>query len=51
MIYQVIIREHWSLKVSALFVVVFGIIASINIIKIMIDNKRNRSKKGNQRIY
>ena len=42
MIYQVIVREHWSLKVSALFVVIFGLVVIVNVIRIMNDEIRNR---------
>lgn len=35
MFYQVIIREHWSLKISALFIALLGLAVNINVVILM----------------
>lgn len=42
MIYQVIIRDHWSLKVSALFVVIYAVAVIVNITKIMMEESKQK---------
>ncbi|MBD8027174.1 hypothetical protein H9636_10960 [Ureibacillus sp. Re31] len=42
MIYQVIIRDHWSLKVSALFVIIYPVAVIVNITKIMIEESKQK---------
>lgn len=42
MIYQVIIRDHWSLKVSALFVLIYAVAVIVNITKIMIEESKQK---------
>lgn len=42
MIYQVIIRDHWSLKVSALFVIIYAVAVIVNITKIMIEESKQK---------
>lgn len=40
MIYEIINREHWSLKVSGIFVAAYGLAAMVNLIKILLDEKK-----------
>lgn len=42
MIYQVIIRDHWSLKVSALFVIIYAVAVIVNITKIMMEESKQK---------
>lgn len=42
MIHQFIIRDHWSMKVSALLVLIFTVAVLVNIIKIMIENSKQK---------
>ncbi|WP_424237577.1 hypothetical protein [Bhargavaea ginsengi] len=43
MIYQVIVREHWSLKIPPIFIAVFGLAAIVNIIMILYREKKQQS--------
>jgi hypothetical protein len=40
LIYQVIVRGHWSQKISPLFIVVFGLSAIVNFIMILYREKK-----------
>ena len=42
MIYQVIVREHWSFKVSALFLVIMFIVIIAKLVKLMYVNNKNK---------